>query len=76
MVDHTIEAHFTVEGRAKNLTSNGQIRGMTQHFKNFDVTPDGHIVIRNFSVEFRDKLQSVLMDESIPFRAILPVMTF
>jgi hypothetical protein len=76
MTDHTIEAHFKVEGRARNLTSNGQIRGMTQHFKNFDVTPDGHIVIRNFSVEFREKLQSVLMDESIPFKAILPVMTF
>jgi hypothetical protein len=74
MADHLIEAHFKV--RADRLTSNQQIRGMTQHFKNFDVTPDGHIVIRNFSVEFREKLQSVLMDESIPYKSILPVMTF
>jgi hypothetical protein len=76
MVEHLIEAHFEVEGRAKNLAANGMPRGLTQHFKNFSVTPDGHIIIHNFSVEFRDKLQQVLMDEGVPFKAILPVMTF
>jgi hypothetical protein len=76
MTDHTMEAHFEVEGRARNLTANGMPRGMNQHFKNFSVTPEGQITIKNFSIEFRDKLQSVLMDENIPFKSILPVMTF
>jgi hypothetical protein len=62
--------------RADRITSNGMPRGLTQHFRNFSVTPEGHIIINNFSVEFRDKLQEVLMDESLPFKAILPVMTF
>jgi hypothetical protein len=72
MTDHTISASLSV--RSCNLTSNGIPRSMTQHFKNFSVTPEGHIIIRNFSSEFRDKIQDVLMDEDIPFRAILPVV--
>jgi hypothetical protein len=74
MADHEIEAHFKV--RADRLTSNEMPRGLIQHFKNFSVTPEGHIIIKNFSMEFRDKLQEVLMDESVPFKSILPVMTF
>lgn len=74
MADHELKVDFKID--SKSLTANGLPRGMTQHFKNFDVTPDGHIVVRNFSEEFRSKLQEVLMDESIPFRAILPVMRF
>jgi|WetSurMetagenome_2_1015567.scaffolds.fasta_scaffold95290_3 hypothetical protein len=74
MTEHLVEAHFKV--RADAITSNELPRGFTQHFKNFAVTPEGHIIIKNFSVEFRDKLQEVLMDEGVPFKAILPVMRF
>jgi hypothetical protein len=74
MTDYTIEADFRI--RADQLASNDMPRMMTHHFKNFSVTPEGHIIIKNFSVEFREKLQSVLMDESIPHKSILPVMTF
>lgn len=74
MIDHEIEANFRI--RADSLTSNELPRMFTQHFRNFAVTPEGHIIIKNFSVEFRDKLQDVLMDESTPFLSILPVMRF
>ena len=73
MTEHTIGANFSV--RAETLTSNGQPRFLVQHFRNFAITPDGHIIVKNFSVEFRDKLQEVLMDEQIPFKSILPVMS-
>lgn len=74
MTEHLIEAHFKIKDDA--LTSNEQPRCFDQHFRNFWVDPQGRIVIKNFSVEFRDKLQEVLMDERVPFKAILPVMKF
>jgi hypothetical protein len=83
MTEHVIEAHFQMslqalqdaseQDRADQLPS-GYL--WTRHFRNFDMTPDGHIVIRNYSAEFRDKLREVLFDETVPFKAALPLMKF
>lgn len=73
MAEHLIEAHFVFEGRQGLLAENRIPYGFAQHFRNFSITPEGHIIIRNFSHEFRDKLQEVLFDEDVPFKAILPV---
>lgn len=39
----------------------------TRHFRNYAVTPEGHIIIKNWSADFRDRLTAVLGDDSIPY---------
>ena len=59
MVMHDISAHFIVRPETGLLVN--------KEFRNFAVTPEGHIVIKNYSAHFRDKLLAVLGDDSIPF---------
>jgi hypothetical protein len=74
MADHTIAVNFKVDAsHAGNLAKPEPLR-WTQHFRNFAITPEGHIIIKNFSDEFRDRLAAVLNDESVPFTSILPVI--
>lgn len=68
MTEHLITAHMKVE--AATPSSLPRLR----HFKNFSVTLEGNIVIKNFHPDFRDKLQAVLLDEDLPFSPILPVV--
>ena len=68
MAEHLIEAHFNI---LTNLTANGLPKGLTQHFRNFSITPEGHIIINNFSQEFREKLREVLFSEDIPYSGII-----
>jgi hypothetical protein len=73
MTDHTITAHFKVNARQ----ADGLVRPVqwTHFFKNFNIDPDGRITIKNFHPEFRDRLQAVLMDESLPFSPVLNITT-
>jgi hypothetical protein len=74
MTDHTISAHFNVSaGQAGGIVAPEPVQ-WTHFFKNFNLDPDGRINIKNFHPEFRDRLQAVLMDESLPFTPILPVV--
>jgi hypothetical protein len=74
MADHTIAAHFQVNASQ----ADGLVRPVpvqwTHFFKNFNLDPDGRITIKNFHPEFRDRLQAVLMDESLPFSPILNIV--
>lgn len=71
MADHTIAANFMVESGAARAP---EALRWTHFFKNFNLDPDGRISIKNFHPEFRDRLQEVLMDESLPFSPILPII--
>jgi hypothetical protein len=42
-------------------------------FKNFAVTPEGYLIIKNFHPDFQKRLQDVLLNENQPFSPILPV---
>lgn len=71
MVDHTIEVRF--KGLPSGIAAPEPLN-WTRHFKNFAMTPEGYIIIKNFHPEFRDRLQAVLMDEGLPFSPILPAL--
>lgn len=70
-MDHTIAANFRI-----NATAPGAPDALrwTHFFKNFNLDPDGRIIIKNFHPEFRDRLQAILMDENLPFSPILPAI--
>jgi len=75
MTDHAIQVNFNVDC---NMLAGKEGLLQTHRFRNFDVTPEGHLVIKNFHPVFRDKLISVLMDEQVEFqnsvtRLLIPV---
>jgi len=69
MTDHTIEAHFVVDANTINAmqTLTEQTFHWTFHFRNYDITPEGYLHIKNFHPDFRDKLAAVLNDDKVEF---------
>lgn len=67
-MDHTIAPTFKISTAQPCFGI-----GLTHHFQNFDMDPEGRIIIKNFSEEFRRKLYAVLMDNEVEKKAILPV---
>lgn len=74
MTDHTISAHLKVNAAQLGGAAEPDALKWTHFFKNFNLNPDGSITIKNFHPEFRDRIQEVLMDDSLPFSPILPVI--